>query len=57
MSNVPMLEFSRKRFERFKVAYEKAVADKLEQFTFDGHAFVTGFAKYVIEYLTQNFKE
>ena len=31
-------------------AYEKAVQDGVEQFVFDGHALVTNYAKYLLEY-------
>ena len=39
------------RFKRFKAEYEKQRAAGNAEFTFDGHQFVTGYAKYLIEYL------
>lgn len=39
------------RLERFKLAYNNAVKNNDEQFKFDGYDFLTGYAKYLIEYL------
>jgi hypothetical protein len=45
------IEFSRADFQKFKKAYNEAVANGKDQFTFMGNEFVTGYAKYLIEYL------
>lgn len=37
--------------ERFKKAYEQAVAAKADTFLFDGNEFVVGYAKYLIVFL------
>ena len=37
--------------KRFKKEYQKAVSNKSDLFTFDGNEFVTGYAKYLLEYL------
>jgi len=43
------LRFDRRALNDFKLAYE---ANKDEhEFEFDGHSFVPGYAKYLIEYL------
>lgn len=39
------------KLKRFKRAYARALEDKLEVFAFEGHDFVPGYAKYLIEYL------
>lgn len=39
-----------------KVAYQKAVNDNREQFTYKGHILLTSYAKYLIEYLELNNK-
>jgi len=44
--------------ERFKAAYAQACLnkDRTDTFYFDGHEFVIGYAKYLIEYLEGEFK-
>lgn len=46
-----MVEFTAEKLARLKMAYKKAVADKVEAFTFEGDEWVVGYAKYAIEYL------
>jgi hypothetical protein len=41
----------------FKKVYTKAVNEKAESFFFMGHEFVTGYAKYLIQYLEQRLKD
>jgi hypothetical protein len=38
-----------------KVAYEKAIREKKEEFNFRGQIVPTTYAKYLIEYLTDRF--
>jgi len=38
--------------KEFKDAYNQAVKDDKKQFTFKGMEFLTGYAKYLIEYIT-----
>lgn len=45
------ITFDTRKREALRRAYGKAVEAKLEQFTFDGHEFVTAYAKYLLEYL------
>lgn len=46
--------WTRDMLKRFKRTYVHNVAQ--EGFMFDGHHFITGYAKYLIEYLTGRFK-
>lgn len=46
-----MITWTSAMLRRFKVAYNKAVADNVDTFLFDGNEFVVGYAKYLIEYL------
>lgn len=48
MTDQATIEWTRPMLERFKVAW--AAADG-KDFTFDGHEFVSNYAKYLIEYL------
>ena len=51
-----MIEFDRAKLARLKTAYEAAKAAKTEQFEFEGHQLLVGFAKYMIEFLETQFK-
>lgn len=48
-----LIDFDKTTFRRFKRAYNACTAD---QFTFDGHAFLKAYAKYLIEYLEGQLK-
>lgn len=52
-----MVNFNREKLRQFKKIYLAAVEDKKEIFIFDGEEYVTGYAKYVIEYLENKFKK
>lgn len=39
---------------RFKLAYQSAKLQKLRQFDFEGNSYLIDYAKYLIEYLSQN---
>ena len=43
--------------ERFKVAHQAALSMKADTFVFDGHEFVVGYARYLIEYLNEILHE
>lgn len=45
------IEFTPASFDAFKKLYEKNAAARSENFEFEGHTFVTGYAKYMIEYV------
>lgn len=42
---------------KFRREYEKALDAGKTEFTFQDHAFLCGYAKYLIEHLDQRFKE
>lgn len=51
MAEVEKIEFTRPKMKRFQKAYDLAVKEGKETFTFDGHEWLTQYAKYVLEYL------
>lgn len=44
-------------FIAFKKRYEEAVANKEEQFVYEGGEFLTVYAKYVVQYLETQFNK
>lgn len=50
------LSFNQPTYTRFKKVYTSAVRNNIEVFEFEGHEFLTAYAKYVIEYLKPNFE-
>ena len=50
-----MITWNLPKLKRLKQAYAQAVEEEAEEFTFDGNVFVTGYAKYLIEYLELRF--
>lgn len=44
------------KLARFKEAYVAADKRHRDEFKFDGYSFYTGYAKYLIEYLEQEFQ-
>lgn len=55
MSNT--ISFNQKSFKNFKSEYNSAVKNGVEIFTFEGHEFLTSYAKYMIEYLKSKFED
>lgn len=51
------VEFSFDDYLRFRQMYEIAVAEKLEVFVFNGDEYLAAYAKYVVEYLEDFFRE
>lgn len=51
-----MVEWTPKMLAQLKREYSEAAADKQETFMFNGNELVTGYAKYLIEYLDGEFK-
>jgi len=49
------MEFTKAKLIKLKRAYTNAVKDKKDIFTFEGAELVTGYAKYLIEYLEMEF--
>ena len=56
MNEVRTVSWSRQDLRDLKAAYEKAKAAKEKQFKFKGIDLVTGYAKYLIEFLDDEFK-
>lgn len=50
------LEFNKEKFIDLKKEYKKAVENNKESFIFQNKEIVTGYAKYLIEYLETQIK-
>jgi len=55
MSASKTINFNQAKLERLRTRYKKAAATGEKQFDFEGSEFVTGYAKYVIQYLDMQF--
>jgi|APGre2960657373_1045057.scaffolds.fasta_scaffold234715_1 hypothetical protein len=55
MSNT--ISFNQESFKNFNTEYNFAVENKVEIFTFEGHEFLTSYAKYMLEYLRPKFEK
>ena len=51
MKDRTTINFTPATAKDFKKAYEKAKKDGVDQFTWQGHEFVLGYAKYLIQFL------
>ena len=49
------INFNPEKLERLRSRYKQAVDSGEKDFSFEGSEFVTGYAKYVIEYLDMEF--
>lgn len=47
------ITWTRELRDQFAAAYEAAIAQRKDMFTFDGHEFVTNYAKYLLMYLNE----
>jgi hypothetical protein len=56
-TNYKTVSWSPTDFKYFKRAYTRAVNGGAEQFKFQGNDFVTGYAKYLIQYLESNYDQ
>ncbi len=54
---MPTIEWDAAKRERLRKAYNEAKAAKAKEFMFDGHAFVTDYAKSLLEWLDMKIKE
>jgi hypothetical protein len=52
-----MITWNGPKLQRMKDAYDRAKATGRDQFNFEGNRYVTGYAKYLIEYLEDKLKE
>lgn len=50
------VSFSHGDFLIFKQRYNKAIEKNYTNFSFKGHTFLTSYAKYLIEFLSDKFK-
>lgn len=50
------IEFDQDKFTKFKEDYNKAVEEGVNSFFFDGHEFLVSYAKYLLEYLSNNYE-
>lgn len=53
--NTGMITFDQEKYRRLQERYDLAVKQNEEVFTFDGNQLVTGYAKYLLEYLAIKF--
>lgn len=51
------IQWSEDMFLRFKRAYNVAVKSGWDKFTFEGHDYLTSYAKYLVEYMEGKFKK
>lgn len=49
--NNPVITWDRPMMQRLQARYDLAVKNKEDRFTFEGHEFVTDYAKYLLQYL------
>lgn len=54
--NRKMITWTVPMVHRFEKAYESALRNKQKEFKFDDNEFVTNYAKYLLEYLKDEFK-
>ena len=47
--------FTRELFDVFRATYRQALADGFDKFLFEGQEFDIGYAKYLIEYLSNKW--
>jgi hypothetical protein len=55
--NQESLSINKSSFKLLKEEYNKAVESKLNSFIFQDKEILTGYAKYLIEYLENEFKD
>lgn len=54
-SDFKKMKFGVTQYKALRAAYKKAVAEDKACFTFNGHELVTGYAKFMLEYLAPKF--
>lgn len=55
--NRTLIDFDVPKLNRFKKDYKKAVERGRDRFLFEENIFLTAYAKYLIEYLDNEFKQ
>jgi hypothetical protein len=51
------ITFTPETFEKLKTSYQSALKNKDEVFILEGRLILTGYAKYLIQYLTPKFQK
>jgi hypothetical protein len=51
-----MINWTPAKLERFREVYSKAAATPDVPFTFEGHQFIVGYAKFLIQYLDMEWE-
>jgi hypothetical protein len=51
-----MVKFTREKLDALESAYQKAVDEGAEDFMFEGHEWLTDYAKYAIEFLNTKIR-
>jgi hypothetical protein len=54
-SERPIIVFTHPKVKQLQAAYDAAVRDEREEFTFEGQALLTVYAKYLLQYLWGRF--
>jgi hypothetical protein len=49
------IKFTSNKLKQLKIVYEKAIENKKETFIFEKNEYLVGYAKYLIEYLENQF--
>lgn len=57
MTEAASIVFDLPKYKALRKRYDEAVRDKETVFTFEGHQFVTGYAKHLLDYLSGVFDE
>lgn len=50
------IHFTQDKYDRFIKEYNKAIEDNKNDFLFEGHQFLTSYAKYLIEYYDKTYE-
>lgn len=53
--NYKQVNYNPEKLERLRTAYSQAVSEKKDDFNFEDGVLVTGYAKYLIQYLDSVF--
>lgn len=57
MSERVTINWTPKKYKQLERAYADAMEQKRGTFRFEGHVLVTGYAKYLLEFLRQRFND
>ncbi len=57
INKFPIIEWTPDKLMKFKAAYAGAIIGKHNSFEFQGNEYDTGYAKYLMEYLDDQFEK